>query len=115
MAKKKAKPAEEVVPEEPVSEVQQQEAESEQIPKGQLGDWKDKVPAAVQKATEEYVASLREANKAKESMNNAKAHCLDVMEEFGVDSVPIDEGGKRLVRYSEMKLKTAKAEDDGEG
>jgi len=87
----------------------------ETVPAGQLGDWREKVPAAVQKATEEYVASLREANKAREAMNNAKSNCLAVMDEYGVDSVPIDEGGKRLVWFSEMKLKTKKAEDEKEG
>jgi hypothetical protein len=88
---------------------------TEAPPAGLLGDWREKVPPAVQKATEEYVASLREANEARESMNSAKSNCLAVMDEYGVDSVPIDEGGKRLVRFSEMKLKTKKAEDETEG
>ncbi len=88
---------------------------TEAPPVGLLGDWREKVPPAVQKATEEYVASLRESNKSRESMNSAKSNCLAVMDEYGVDSVPIDEGGKRLVRFSEMKLKTKKAEDEPEG
>ena len=108
MAKKAKKEASE--PDEPEpAEV------AESVPPGQLGDWREKVPQAVQKATEEYVASLREANKAREAMNNAKSNCLAVMDEYDVESVPIDEGGKRLVRYSEMKLKTKKAEDEAEG
>ena len=93
-----------------------EEPESEEsVPKGQLGDWREKVPEEVQKATEDYVASLRDANKAREAMNNAKSQCLAVMDEHNIDSVPIDEGGKRLVRYSEMKLRTKKAEDEPEG
>jgi hypothetical protein len=92
-----------------------QPATEESVPPGQLGDWREKIPPEVQRATDEYVSSLREANKAKEAMNNAKSNCLAVMDEYDIDSVPIDEGGKRLVRFSEMKLKTKKAEDEQQG
>ena len=113
MAKKKAKAAEE----EPaaVEEPLPVQSEGEEIPKGQLGDWRDKIPPAVQKATDEYVAQLRAYNASKAEKDAAKSNCLAVMDEYGIDSVPIDEGRKRLVRFSEMKLKTAKAENEGEG
>ncbi len=111
MAKKKAKPAE---PESDGSQLAVLD-EGESIPKGQLGDWREKIPPAVQKATDDYVAQLRAYNAAKNEKDVAKATCLAVMDEYGVDSVPIDEGGKRLVRFSEMKLKTAKADDEGDG
>lgn len=115
MAKKKAKAAEQEPEPEADVPLSAAEPESETVPKGQLGDWRDKIPPAVQKATEEYVAQLRAYNAAKNEKDVAKANCLAVMDEYGVDSVPIDEGGKRLVRFSEMKLKTAKADDERDG
>lgn len=117
MAKKKAKAAE-TESESQLGEIVDQspaQPESEPIPKGQLGDWRDKIPEPVQKATDGYVAQLRAYNAAKAEKDAAKSNCLAVMDEYGIDSVPIDEGGKRLVRFSEMKLKTAKAENEGEG
>ena len=115
MAKKKAKAVEpELDPEVAEGQLAVQD-DAEAIPKGQLGDWREKIPPAVQKATEDYVAQLRAYNAAKNEKDVAKANCLAVMDEYGIDSVPIDEGGKRLVRFSEMKLKTAKADDEGDG
>ena len=58
---------------------------------------------------------LHQPGKVSRGLNFPKSNCLAVMDEYGIDSVPIDEGGKRLVRFSEMKLKTAKAENEGEG
>lgn len=117
MAKKKAKAAEVAEPEEEVAgqSPAEPEVEAETVPKGQLGDWRDKIPEPVQKATDQYVAQLRAYNASKAEKDAAKSNCLAVMDEYGIDSVPIDEGGKRLVRFSEMKLKTAKAENEGEG
>lgn len=97
MAKKRAKPAETEAVKEP---------ESEEIPKGQLGDWKDKIPKQVQEAADEYVKTFREANAAREKKNAAMDRCIAVMREHGVPRIRIDEGGKFLVCEDIVKLKT---------
>jgi hypothetical protein len=90
---------------------EEQTEESEVIPKGQLGDWGDKIPQEVQDAADEYVASLREANKAREQKNAAEDRCIAKMREHGVPRIRIDEGGKFLVCEDVIKLKTQKIKD----
>ena len=109
MAKKRAKSAEAegavAVAEEP---------ESGEIPKGQLGDWRDKVPKEVQDAVDEYMQLYRDANKARLLKNAAEDRCKAVMREHGVERVPIDELGKYLVASEVTKLKTQKIKDQEE-
>lgn len=107
MAKKRAKAAEEK-PE------QEQEPGSEEIPKGQLGDWRDKVPKEVQDAVDEYMQLYRDANKARLLKNAAEDRCKAVMREHGVERVPIDELGKYLVAAEVTKLKTQKIKEETE-
>jgi len=95
-------------------EIHQDDA-SEEIPKGQLGDWGDKMHPDVRQAADEYISLLREHNAAKESMNVAKEDCIVKMKEHGVLRVQIDEGGKYLVCEDAVKLvtKAAKKEKGG--
>lgn len=107
MAKKRAKAAE-------LETVSGAAPESEEIPKGQLGDWRDKVPKEVQDAVDEYMQLYRDANKARLLKNAAEDRCKAVMREHGVERVPIDELGKYLVASEITKLKTQKIKDDEE-
>ncbi len=102
MAKKRAKSVESGAEPEP---------ESEEIPKGQLGDWGDKIPKDVQDAADEYIQSLREANKARENKNAAEDRCKLAMRANGIERIRIDEGGKFLVVEDVVKLKTQKIKD----
>lgn len=75
---------------------------------GEIGDV---VPEEVQEAADEYIKSLRAANKAREKMNTAKESCLNAMGAHNIERVKIDDGGKWLVRKSETKLKTEKIKE----
>lgn len=66
-------------------------------PKGQLGDWLDDIPEAVQKAADEYDKAHTDAQKAKGKFNTAKQNVIDKMREHKVKRVPIRNGEKFLV------------------
>lgn len=72
------------------------------------GDIAEEAPPEVQAAADEYVKAMRTANKAKEKLNGAKDHCIQVMQEHNCTSVRIDEGSKMLRLDDEVKLKTEK-------
>lgn len=86
-------------------------AKKTKVPDGQLADWQEEVPEAVQDAVDEYVKSLRIKNKATEKLNSRKEVVIETMKEHDVDHVRIDEG-KKVLMLSEMDiLKIEKAKE----
>lgn len=80
-------------------------------PKGQLGDWLDEVPEAVQDAADEYDKAHSAKTKAQGKLNTAKDTLIEKMREAGVKKVRI-RNGEKILKLSEMdKITYAKPEE----
>lgn len=71
-------------------------------------DWEDPIPEDVSAAVADYLKHMRAKNKAAERERNAKAVCIERMQEHGITSIRIDEGKQVLLLEEKNTLKTAK-------
>jgi len=86
-------------------------AAAKKTPKGQLGDWLDKVPEAVQEAADDYDKAHTAKSKAQGKLNTAKENLIAAMRAHGVRKVRIRNGDKFLVVSAVDKLTYEKPED----
>lgn len=82
------------------------------VPVGQLGDWGDKYPEAVQTAADDYDKAHTAKGKAQGKLNTAKDNLIDRMKEHGVKRVRIRNGEKFLVVDSTDKIKYEKPAEE---
>lgn len=80
-------------------------------PKGQLGDWLDKIPAAVQTAADDYDKAHTTKSKAQGKLNTAKENLIAAMRANGVKKVRIRNGDKFLVVSAVDKVNYQKPEE----
>jgi len=72
-------------------------AKKKATPKGQLGDWLEEVPEAVQEAADAYDKAHTAKSKADGKLNTAKERLIDTMKEHGTPRVRVRNGAKTLV------------------
>lgn len=88
------------------------------MPDGQLGDWGDDVPQAVQEAADLYEEALLACNRMREARDAKKDSLIFQMKKHDVERVRIRNGEKIITLTDEPKVKVGKAkkkkdEDDG--
>lgn len=84
---------------------------AKKAPTGQLGDWLDKVPAAVQAAADDYDKAHTTKSKAQGKLNTAKENLIASMRANGVTKVRIRNGDKILVVNAMDKISYAKPDE----
>jgi hypothetical protein len=86
-------------------------AKKKAAPRGQLGDWLDKVPKAVQDAADEYDRSHKAKAKALGKLNTEKDVLIDKMRANKVKKVRVRNGDKLLVIDSTDKITYEKPQE----
>lgn len=81
-------------------------------PKGQLGDWQDEVPEAVQAAADTYDKAHTAKNNAQGKLNTAKDNLVYSMRENKVEKVRIRNGEKFLKISSTDKISYEKPAEE---
>lgn len=72
-------------------------AKKKPTPKGQLGDWLEEVPEAVQEAADAYDKAHTAKSKASGKLNTAKESLIEKAKAHGCKRVPVRNGAKFLV------------------
>jgi hypothetical protein len=80
-------------------------------PPGQLGDWLDKVPEAVQGAADDYDKAHTAKSKAQGKLNTAKENLIAKMRAHNIPKVRIRNGDKFLVISAMDKITYEKPAD----